>query len=310
LSGVPFDYHPIECDVGMAQKTPLVEDIEKTLRALDQLPVDGSPEFDRLSSRVRAAGCRLIVCDIAPLGLAVARRLEVPGVLVENFTWDWIYDAYHDAGFGPYGARFADDFASAELRIQTEPVCRRVESAVSVAPVSREGRNSREETRDRLGVEEEQPLVLLSQPGAGLSRRSLEIFDQYFDGVRFIVPGDHVERVETDGPVIRVPFFGSFFHPDLVRASDVVVAKLGYSTVAEVYHAATAYAYLRRPHFPESPILEGFVRDNIPSAALACDWFDSPETADVIRGLLNAPRATKDRPNGADKAAQLILDVC
>jgi hypothetical protein len=101
----------------------------------------GSPErrIDRLATRVRSLGCRLVVCDIAPLGLAVARALGVPGVLVENFTWDWIYEGYRTAhvGVADFALIVAGLFSKADLRIQTAPVCVPAEGASSVAPVSR-----------------------------------------------------------------------------------------------------------------------------------------------------------------------------
>ncbi len=101
---------------------------------------------------------------------------------------------------------------------------------------------------------------------------------------------------------------GGPYHPDLVAASDLVISKLGYSTAAEVYHAGTSFAYLRRPTFPESPILEAFVRKHIPSAPLPAGWLDNPGTGRVIEDLLGATRPREDRPNGATQAAGLILD--
>ena len=53
------------------------------------------------------------MCDISPLGLMVAERAGLPSVLVENFTWDWLYAPLvaQDPAFGPIvdwmRARFA-----------------------------------------------------------------------------------------------------------------------------------------------------------------------------------------------------------
>ncbi len=111
------------------------------------------------------------------------------------------------------------------------------------------------------------------------------------------------------GKIIRIPAFGGPYHPDLVGASDLVIAKLGYSTVAEVYHARTAFAYPRRSRFPESPILEAFADESNPSAALPDDWLDNPATTGVIERLLDAPRPEETRPNGAADAAHFILSM-
>jgi len=44
--------------------------------------------------QVVAVGCLLVVSDISPMGLLVAETAEIPSILIENFTWDWIYQGY------------------------------------------------------------------------------------------------------------------------------------------------------------------------------------------------------------------------
>jgi hypothetical protein len=305
LPGVSFDYHRLECDVGMVQATAFVEDVDGTIRALERLPVDHGPEFERVVDHIAATDCRLVVSDIAPQGLAVANRLGLPGVLVENFTWDWIYQAYRDPRLNGFGGRLAEIFRSATLRIQAAPVCEPAENGRTVAPVSRAPRRTRTEVRESLGIPAEHRVVLLSVGG-------LHVSD--FEGCDFrpptattlVVPGA-VDRVRSNGTVIWIPIMGGPYHPDLVAASDLVIAKLGYSTVAEVYQAKTAFAYLSRQRFPESPVLEAFVRQNIPSEVLPEDWFGDPSAAENLEVLLDGPRPTGARPNGADEAAKLIL---
>src|SRR5512135_1927180 len=89
-----FRYHPLVTDVGLVQETSLKEDAARTLERLDRFFPFGTKLVERLARVVRRLECRCIVCDIAPLGIAVARRAGIPSVLVENFTWDWIYQAY------------------------------------------------------------------------------------------------------------------------------------------------------------------------------------------------------------------------
>lgn len=306
LAGVTFEYHQLECDIGMIQRTPLMEDVAGTIRALDRLPLDGGPVFESIASEVSATGCPLIICDIAPLGLAVADRLSIPAVLIENFTWDWIYDAYGDPGLDLFGKRLGKIFDSAALRIQTAPVCRPVHGAHQIPPVSRSSRLERHEIRRMLGIAADDRLVLLSV--GGLENLSIGRGFRSPPATTLVAPGSG-GGIEHGGDLIRIPTMGGPYHPDLVAASDLVVAKLGYSTVAEVFHARTAFAYLSRPVFPESPILEGFVREHIPSAALPENWLENPSTTLILEELLKTPRPTDPRPNGATTAAELILDT-
>lgn len=296
-------HHRCACDVGMIQSTPLVEDVEGTIRALDAHALNKPEMVEDLAAEVATLGCELLVCDIAPLGLAVAERLSIPSVLVESFTWDWIYRAYGEARLDIHGDRMARFVRSADLVIQTEPCCRRRKAVPVVGPISRSSRTGKTEVRRRLGVSDEQRMILLSMGGGDpvlirgqrCSPPSRTVF---------VVPGTPGPGPVPDGVV----FAEGWFHPDLVSASDLVVAKLGYSTVAEVFSAATRLAYLRRPRFPESPVLEAFVRNHIPSAPLRSDWLDDSSTPRILETLLAAPRPTGPRPNGADEAAELILE--
>jgi len=305
LVGVSFEYHDLECDIGMVQRTPLVEDVDGTIRALQRLPLDQGRVFERVSSEVAATGSRLIISDIAPLGLAVADRLSLPGVLIENFTWDWVYGAYGDPRLDGVSGLMGEIFGSAALRIQTIPVCRPVDGAEIVPPVSRSRRLERHEVRESLGIAADQRLVLLSV--GGLEGGALGVGFPLPARTILMAPGGG-EGTQPEKNRIRVPTTGGPYHPDLVAASDLVVAKLGYSTVAEVYHAGTCFAYLRRPRFPESPILEAFVEEHIPSAALPDDWLDNPATPRIFEDLLGTARLRGTRPNGAKAAAELILD--
>ncbi len=93
LSG-PFSYHPLLTDIGLVQSTPFHENLLETLKRLDDfLPLD--PQWiERISRSVLDSRCELILCDISPVGIAVGRASAIQSVLVDNFTWDWIYEAY------------------------------------------------------------------------------------------------------------------------------------------------------------------------------------------------------------------------
>jgi len=90
----PFVYHHGLTDIGLVQRSALVEDPPATLARLDDfLPFD---EF-LLRSWADWLGrleCELVICDIAPLGLAVAELAGLPSVLIERSAGDWIYDSF------------------------------------------------------------------------------------------------------------------------------------------------------------------------------------------------------------------------
>jgi len=303
-----FALHHVITDVGLVQRTAIEEDLEATVRRLDDLLAPETQTVERLTATIDGLSCELVMCDIAPLGLALAARLGLPSVLLENFTWDWIYGGYANAptGLAEHSVRLAEMFRSADLHIQTEPVCDRSPNAHQVAPVSRCPRMQPTSVRDCLGVPGDASLVLLSMGGVRWTYRSLDVVHS-FGGAWFVVPGgDDAPRREEN--LITLPFHSEFYHPDLVHAADVVVGKLGYSTVAETYSAGAAMAYLGRPGFRESGVLEEFVTTELNACALGKDAFNSGAWLGHLDELLTNSRRPEPRESGANHAAKLILD--
>ena len=102
----PFVYHDCVTDVGLIQRTSMLEDPDETVKALDRFLPFSEAYTAELADLIVQTGFSLAVCDIAPLGIAVAERAGIESVLVENFTWDWIYRGY-EARCKPIG-RHAD----------------------------------------------------------------------------------------------------------------------------------------------------------------------------------------------------------
>jgi UDP-N-acetylglucosamine:LPS N-acetylglucosamine transferase len=108
--------------------------------------------------------------------------------------------------------------------------------------------------------------------------------------------------------VVLLPFHTEFHHPDLVGAADVVVGKLGYSTVAEVFCAGTAIAYIQRPQFPESPILAAWVEEHMAARCLSEDALLDGSWLSLIDGLVPDRGQIPPTPRGAETAARLIIE--
>ena len=70
--------------------------------------------------------------------------------------------------------------------------------------------------------------------------------------------------MHIEGHVTCLPHQSDYYHPDLIRAADVVVGKAGYSTLAEVYHAGTPFGCVGRSGFRETDILEAFMAAHMP----------------------------------------------
>jgi len=304
-----FSYHRHASDVGLVQLSPLVEDLEATSERLDRSRWDDLATQKRLAARLQKNGCTVVIADISPLGLAAAAYAGVPSVLIENFTWDWIYLNHPDApsSLRRHGRRMARIFAAADLRIQTEPVCEPASAAVTVSPVARSPRLERGTVRTRLGVPSDEAMIVVSMGGVPWNYGEFTAFN-HSEGAWIVVPGGSKRAARRHGRLIMLPFHADIYHPDLVAASDLVVAKLGYSTVAEAYRASTALAYVGRPRFPESPVLARWVEEHTAAAEIGEDALQNGVWRAAADELLKVPRRKPDQANGAVRAAEVILD--
>ncbi|HUK12588.1 MAG TPA: hypothetical protein VLW17_04730 [Thermoanaerobaculaceae bacterium] len=305
----PFAYHTEEADVGLAQRTALVEDLDATLLRLAGFLPFPQARLDRLAGELRSLGCAMVVCDVSPLGLAAAARAGIAAALVENFTWDWIYASYLAArpAFRPHVDALAAIFAAAQIRIQTAPACAPDPRFAAVEPVSRPPRTAPEEVRERLGVRAGEPLVLLTMGGVRWQHAALDDLAAQ-RRFAFVVPGA-AEQAERRGGLIALPHRSGFHHPDLVRAADAVIGKLGYSTLAEAHAAGVPFGFVARPGFRESAVLADFAARTLPAVAVDAAELASGAYLARIPALLELPRPSRPRPNGAGEAARILLDA-
>jgi hypothetical protein len=304
-----FRYHCLLNDLGFVQRNAFEPDIDRTMQQLDRmLPYDESQVFG-ISTYLRRINCELIICDIAPLGLLIARRAEITSVLVENFTWDWIYNLY--AEYRPqiqqtieYLGRL---YELADLHVQTQPLCYPKAADLSVGPVSRKIKSARKRVRDKLGLPCGHKLVMITTGGIPQEYQFLKKLHDLQD-IHFVIPCG-CSSPENRKNLTLLPHHSEYFHPDLVNASDAVIGKAGYSTIAEVYHAGVAFGFIPCSHNPEAEKLVQFIRAEISCNAISEIEFHTGSWIERVESLVNMPRIKRSVPNGADLIAEFILGL-
>jgi len=302
-----FEYESIQTDVGMVQQSPTREDLGASLAALGRFQTGFGDCCRTLAFRLKQSGCCAALCDISPLGLAAARSAGIPSVLIENFTWDWIYDNYgNDIGqaLKPFSDFMAEQFSLATIRIQTRPTCLKVPADFYSAPVSRAPKTSAAVVRSRLGINAGESMVTITMGGV---RGHFEFFEALAEmpGIRFIIPSVSEEKIIRKN-LILLPEHSEHYHPDLLYAADGVIGKLGYSTLAEVYHAGIPFGYVMRPDFPESAPLAAFIESEMAGRKFEEVDFYHGAWAEKVPGLVSLGRKRRLSENGADQIAAFI----
>ena len=123
-------------------------DLEATCSQLHTIIPFDDTSLNRLAEKNQDMS--LVLCDISPMGIAVAKKLGIPSVLIENFTWDWLYNSYRKdfPGIDCYARYFEKQFASADYHIQTEPVCNPGKADLRCGPIFRRIREKPDRIRE------------------------------------------------------------------------------------------------------------------------------------------------------------------
>lgn len=308
LSGL-FTYHYLLTDLGLVQKTPFEEDFGETLRRLNQLlPYDDSI-ITNISQKIKSLTCKLAICDIAPMGHLIANNAGIPSVLVENFTWDWIYEWYadRDEPIHTHISYLRGLFNMADVHIQTEPVCHPRSVDFLAGPASRKIKRSKRSIRNKLQISRENQMVLITTGGVPQEYSFLEKLKNQHN-IHFVIPCG-CQSTEFRDNLILLPHHSDFFHPDLVNASDTVIGKAGYSTIAEVYHAGIPFGYIPRPYNREAETLVEFIEKEMTGYVISESEFQNGNWISQLKSLMERPRIERNVPNGADQIAEFIVNL-
>ncbi len=308
--GDNFHYHLCNSDIGIVQDSPLSENLAKTVDLLGTYIPFHEKDYSTLILLIQSIHPNLLLCDISPLGLFIADKLGIPSFLIENFTWDWIYEGYVNVepGFRPFLPLFKELFQLATYHIQTIPVCLPHSQAHLVtAPVARLPRNNSPSVREKLAVPKDAKLVMISMGGIEADYSPLLANISKCKEAFFVIPGGNNKQLFS-GNLRLLPHHSSFYHPDLVFSSDLIIGKTGYSTLAETFHAGLPFLFVSRPCFRESPILAEYILEQIGGEEITTIDLLSEILLEKVLGWVNVPKKNRgDRlVNGAEQAASFI----
>lgn len=305
--GDSINYHPLVNDVGIVQSSPLDENLSATVTRLEQFLPFNPQQLQTLADELNALNCQFTLCDISPLGLAVSNLANIPSVLLENFTWDWIYNGYlcSEPRFAPFAQSLKTIYASSKYHIQTQPLCSPAEKADIIAnPISRPPQNNRQITRSKLRIPIDAPAILVTMGGIPPDMVFLPELQKHKD-IYFIIPGASETYTWQDN-LILVPHHSDHYHPDLVNAMDAVLGKAGYSTIAETFYAGIPFAFISRLNFREAPALTEFILAKMPGFEIPENEFSTMKWGQRIPELLTIPKIPHNQPNGADQVADFL----
>ena len=249
-------------DPGTVQADPLQLDVEASLQARARMQDSLAEQVEAECVRLASRDVGLIAGDIPPLAFEVGSRLGVPSVALGNFSWDWIYEPY--VASRPELQRLVEgmqsSYACADLLLRM-PLHGNMDAfsrVLDIPHVARRARSDRASVRRSLGLEgETRPLVLVSFGGFAAVQFA-DPADADPGPFRFVTFGEPLPGMPED--TVCLPVAHGYRHEDLVAASDALITKPGYGTVAECLAARTPFLYTSRDHFREYDVLVAGIR--------------------------------------------------
>ena len=298
---VPFELIAEPTDVGVVQIDSLHLDAAATIAEAREFYATLDARAEAEAELLAARDTVLVISDAPPLACAAAAKARVPSIVISNFTWDWIYEAYAEhlpaAPDLIPAIQSAYRTATAAWRLPLHGGFETFDAAVLIdLPfVARHSTTSPRETRDRLGLPLDRKLALPSFGGYGLAGLDVNAVD--------LPPGWDLVRGLRDAEV----YDRGLSYQDLVRAVDVVVTKPGYGIVSECIANGTPLVYTSRGRFAEYDVfvreMPNYVRcaylDN--AALLGGRWREA-----IDRASSAPPPPRRPATDGAQVVAALV----
>jgi L-arabinokinase len=309
----------VACDTGAVQIDSLLVDEAEAFRQAERFMNEFEARVAAEVAALHAMQTTLVVADSPPLGIAAASAAGLPGILLGNFTWDWIYRDYADGE--PVADAIGEIYRRADLALRLPlhggfETCRHLHDLPFIARRSkRDGR----EVRAALGLPDGLPLALVSFGGFGVQGLDLaalartEGFGIVMSGTT-IVDGRPLGDRGITGALIPLDetamYARGYRYEDVVRAVDVVVSKPGYGIIAECAANEAAILYTSRGRFAEYVVLvEGMPR-YLRSRFIDRAAFLTGEWSGPLASLVAQPSPpSRADVSGADVAADLLLSM-
>jgi hypothetical protein len=300
-----FRFCETKTDIGLIQNGPFLHDSVETLKEVNRFLKFPTSELERPIKWIHAFEPTFILCDISPLGIEIGSRLNIPTLLLENFTWDWIYQSFlEDQDEYKYAIEILISvYAKVSLRLQCMPYCEESRFAKRLNPIFRLPSLPKSQVLESLGLEQDDSYILVTTGGISMGHT----FKNPTGNPYLVIPGDFPEMTKK-GSIIYLPMNSRIPFPDLVNASSMLVGKAGYGTIAECWGMDIPFLGVFRDTFRESGILRQFCIQELDFKAITLPEFNDGSWMKYIPDLLGKKISNSPaKRNGTKDACAQIL---
>lgn len=294
-----------QVDIGLVQADALNVLKEQSARAYATFHRNWEDRISQEAETLIALGADLVVANAPYLPLAGAARAGIPGVALCSLNWAEAYRHYFAdcAGRDRIVRDMLKAYNQARCFLQPEPSIPMpgLHNAKRIGPIAQVGRNRREELAERLGLKNEERLVLLSLGGMD-HRLPVENWPAP-SGIRIMLPRrwqvSHPQAVDIES--LDMPFI------DLLGSCDALITKTGYGSFVEAACAGVPVLYLKRADWVETPVLTSWLESHGRCLALEPKRLERGEISQPLNELLAQSAPPSVTPAGIQQAVDEIV---
>lgn len=247
-----FIYRPCALDVGVIQADSLQIDREATLAKLRDIQQRANSIIAAEVNFIRLNRAGLVLADIPPLAAQIARYAEVPGWMMSNFGWDFIYRAW-GGEFEEIADWIGACFQNCD-RLFRLPMHEPMSAFPKIVDVGLTGGTPKfdeAELRQTFNITApREKTILLTFGGLGLQAIPYHRLADFPDWQFLTFDGNAPDCANL------VKIQDKRYRPvDVMPLCDRVVSKPGYSTFAEALRLDVPIVSLTRDGFAEAEVL-------------------------------------------------------
>ncbi|MBU1692098.1 MAG: hypothetical protein KJ958_03655 [Gammaproteobacteria bacterium] len=294
-------------DFGMEMVDAVAVNEEKSAEAYWNFHRDWKGRVAREAETMAALAPDLLFANVPYLSLAAAASAGIPSVGMCSLNWADIYGHYcHDRPEAPeIHSQMLDAYNSAACFLRPLPAMpmENLTNSRAIGPIARLGRSRRDEMAARLGISNDDRLVLIAMGGIAF-RLALDSWPR-IPGVRWVVQSSwqvrHPDAVELES--LAMDF------TDVLASCDALLTKPGYGSFAEAACNGVPVLYLDRKDWPEAPYLVEWLKRQGRCMEVERAALEQGAIAAQLEALWALPPTAPVQPEGIAQAADLLQNL-
>ena len=304
----PFAYHCVELDPVLQMFNAWEVDVPASQQVYRAFHDNWEAGLQQDVDMLRQFSPDVVLADIPYRILSAAAQLDMAAVAMCSLNWADIYAAYctGDRTDRQILAQMMSSYRAAHTFLTPQPAMPmpQLENTRVIGPVARRGARQKASVCEQFGIAETMNIVLVALGGIA-TEMPLESWPHVDDTVWLFASA--VGRVERND-LLEVSATGLPFI-DVLASVDVVLTKPGYGTYAEAVCNAVPVLSIERPDWPETAVLNRWVRQHGHLELMTREQFYSGTFVPQLKSLLARNSGAGMHPAGVDEAAVLIQSL-